>query len=86
MNFGGELEDVSARYTMFGPKGNPIQASVDLSIRQAAADSDSKMNSSEEAYWKDAWKNFRKLAGSGKEEQSLTGQYESAQELLSLNE
>lgn len=86
MNFGGELEDVSARYTMFGPKGNPIRASVDLTIRQAASDSDSQMNSSEEAYWKDAWKSFKKLAGKQKEEQSLTGQYESAQELLSLNE
>lgn len=86
MNFGGELEDVSARYTMFGPKGNPIQASVELTIRQASADSDHKMNSSEEAYWKDAWKRFKKLAGKQKEEESLTGQYESAQELLSLNE
>lgn len=86
MNFSGELEDVSARYTMFGPKGNPIRASVELTIRQAASDSDDKMNSSEEAYWKDAWKKFKKLAGKQKEEQSLTGQYESAKELLSLNE
>ena len=86
MNFGGELEDVSARYTMFGPKGNPIQASVELTIRQASADSDHKMYSSEEAYWQDAGKKFKKLAGKQKEEQSLTGQYESAQELLSLNE
>lgn len=85
MSFGGEIEDVSARYTMFDPKGNPIRASVDLSIRQAAADSDDKTNSSESAYWKDAWKKFKKLAGKSKEEQSLTKEYESAKKLLKLD-
>lgn len=85
MSFGGELEDVSARYTMFDPRGNPIQARAELSIRQAAADSDDKIHASESAYWKDAWKKFKKLAGKRKEEQTLTKEYESAKKLLKLD-
>ena len=82
MSFAGELEDVNARYTMFDPKGNPVRARVELSIRQAAADSDDKVHSLESSYWKDAWKNFKKLAGKQKAEQALTKEYENAKELL----
>lgn len=85
MSFSGELDGVSASYTMFDPKGSPIQARVELSIRQAAADSDDKTNSSESAYWKDAWKRFKKLTGKQKEEQALTKEYESAKKLLRLD-
>lgn len=85
MSFKGELEDVSAEYTMFNTRGNPILAKVSLSICQAQADSDNKTNASEETYWKDAWKRFVKLAGKREEKVKLTEQYENTADILKLD-
>lgn len=62
MSFGGELESVSASYTMFRGNGAPIRASASLSIRQAEADCDAGTNKTEQGYWEKAWKDFQKLS------------------------
>lgn len=85
MSFRGELEDVSAEYTMFNTKGNPVQAKVSLSIRQSMADADGKTNKSEETYWKNAWNNFVKLSGKREEKEALTEQYDNTTKILKLN-
>lgn len=85
MSFKGELDDVSAEYTMFNTKGNPILAKVSLSIRQAQADAGHTANTSEETYWKDAWKRFVKLAGKREEKVTLTKQYENTADILKLD-
>lgn len=85
MSFSGELEDVSAEYTMFSPNGTPVCGKVNLTIRQSKADSDDSANKSEEIYWKNAWKNFTKQADKREEKETLKKQYEKAGELLKLD-
>ena len=62
MSFGGELESVSASYTMFRGNGAPIRANASLSIRQAEADCDAGTNKTAQGYWEKAWKDFQKLS------------------------
>lgn len=54
--FAGEITNVNATYTMFNPQGNPIRATVRLSIRQ----SDTDESGEDTTYWDEA---FTKLFG-----------------------
>ena len=56
MVFRGEVTAVSAQYTMFNPKGNPIRGVVELNIRQGSrGDGTGYDYEYEEGYWKQAF-------------------------------
>ncbi len=53
MFFHGQLNSVDANYTMFNKKGEPIKATVNLSLRQAAS---SQGYATDNEYWDEAFK------------------------------
>lgn len=64
MIFAGELENISAQYTMFSPTGHPIAAELDMSIRHRSAFAVSEKGKEEptsdliDNYWRTAYTNF----------------------------
>ncbi len=58
LSFGGRLESVSSRYTMFNKHGNPIRGIVDISICQEESNTNKGNNSNkgqEKEYWNQAF-------------------------------
>lgn len=60
MFFHGVVESVDATYTMFNKLGDPIKATVNLTIRQAASGDEYK---SDAEYWDKAYKQIFKESG-----------------------
>ena len=59
MSFHGQLTRVTANYTMFNSKGNPIKATIDISIQQLDTSPDFDLDN---AYWNDAYeKAFKEM-------------------------
>ncbi|MBR4515663.1 MAG: hypothetical protein IKO61_12360 [Lachnospiraceae bacterium] len=53
MFFHGQLNQVDVNYTMFNKKGEPIKATVNLTIRQASGEKEFK---TDKEYWEEAYK------------------------------
>lgn len=67
MFFSGEVEAVTARYTMFSPSGRPVAAEVDFSIRQSrncqVKTTQAELNQYDNGYWDRAVEDFFGKAG-----------------------
>ncbi len=67
MFFSGEVEAVTAKYTMFSPSGRPVAAEVDFSIRQSrnckVKTSLEELNQFDNGYWDRAVEEFFGKAG-----------------------
>lgn len=80
MAYQGEVTNLDANYTMFSPDGNPIMATVDVTVQQIADDSSTRK--ADEDYWNAS---FDRLFKNGKTDVQGQTVMQSVSSILNIN-
>lgn len=80
MAYQGEVTNLDAKYTMFNPDGNPIMATVDVTVQQIADASDTRK--ADEDYWNAS---FDRLFKNGKTDVQGQTVMQSVSSILNIN-